>query len=678
MMMLAALTLGMNTMTDEIHKTFRLKQRIVEDLGIANKRKAKGETPFLDTKFHDPHIQKIVNFLVGYYNTHPDATVPEDVFGKMIRAMQNGAPPSIVETKHVAGQQITAKDFEDDINNELMALQGRETISPKLYSTAKKNMVESSLFGYVKAVKHAHIPSAPKFKYSVFKKLWDTVVLEHPSMFPLKNLGDSKVIRPDKVSLIITPSTANKKFNSIKTATATPNGEFIFHEPFCQELLNWGTLKGVQPKGKKYSNNGGQFPPEYAYIEFLIMHEIYHFMYGDFYFKNKYKLKMKLVNYAGDFRTNYDLVKAGYEQIPIGLFSDDLNLDRFKSYSELAAAVKAELDKFPPPPKNKSKGAQSDGEEEGGEGGEGEGENDDPFQPHDSHEHTEDKTADGDSKPADPSEIDAHNEATRDKIEKAEANRVDKEGTGQNAPERPKVKMTGARSSSRVDTGTAAFDWSQQRPAFSWKQIVDKCAKSEVEEEETIARPSRTIISRLHQARAFGSAAIKAGIVEDERNIKLAFIVDRSGSMGHVIDQITAEIHNVMKQHGGDTMYFVPFSNGAKMYQIAFKAGTGFEVDIKTQAKIGPQRTLHDILSNGEFGGTNFDQELVDLTNHLTGQGWNVILSTDSDILYGGNMTNFMKYAQIDHAFTILDSRDTWISVCSKTSAKPDSVTYFG
>jgi hypothetical protein len=50
-----------------------------------------------------------------------------------------------------------------------------------------------------------------------------------------------------------------------------------------------------------------------------------------------------------DFRSNYMLVKSGYEQLPIGLFSDDLNFDRelTSSYPKLIKVLDEELKKLP-------------------------------------------------------------------------------------------------------------------------------------------------------------------------------------------------------------------------------------------------------------------------------------------------------------------------------------------
>ena len=47
----------------------------------------------------------------------------------------------------------------------------------------------------------------------------------------------------------------------------------------------------------------------------------------------------KLQNYLGDYITNYNLVKAGYTQLPIGLFSNDYNFDKFKTMVDMQKAI---------------------------------------------------------------------------------------------------------------------------------------------------------------------------------------------------------------------------------------------------------------------------------------------------------------------------------------------------
>ena len=67
--------------------------------------------------------------------------------------------------------------------------------------------------------------------------------------------------------------------SNINTAAATPKGEFLFNKKFMQELMDFAMVEGLHPKGKKYVSNGGNIPDCYAYIEFLIIHELLHALF---------------------------------------------------------------------------------------------------------------------------------------------------------------------------------------------------------------------------------------------------------------------------------------------------------------------------------------------------------------------------------------------------------------
>jgi hypothetical protein len=136
-------------------------------------------------------------------------------------------------------------------------------------------------------------------------------------------------------------------YRNVDTAAASPSGDFIFSVHFCQKLLDYAHLKELKPMGKKYVSNGGDIPDEYAYIEFLIMHEAFHYAHEDFYYQDIIPdAKNKIINWVGDFRSNYLLVKSGYAQLPMGLYSDEINYDRQKTYRQMYDKVHEEMKKM--------------------------------------------------------------------------------------------------------------------------------------------------------------------------------------------------------------------------------------------------------------------------------------------------------------------------------------------
>lgn len=275
------------------------------------KREA-GEIRFRRTKLTEPHIKEII----------------------LAAAKKTGVSPDDI-LEHVREQIRKVTQF--------------KKYSYLLFDTAAKMVVDQAAFDLVG---HVDRPDLPKFSLPIFYELIDRIQLEHRGQFlPLRAPGELRYITKIKPILIPNPdSKLNARFGSVDTAAATANGEFIFNVPFMQKLINYAYLEGLRPQGAKYECNGGDIPDYYAYIEFLIIHELLHYTYGDFKTGQKYHQYTPLEhNYASDFRSNYMLVKNGYSQLPLGLFSDHINFDRQGSYKEMIELVSNELKKLPKP-----------------------------------------------------------------------------------------------------------------------------------------------------------------------------------------------------------------------------------------------------------------------------------------------------------------------------------------
>lgn len=275
------------------------------------KREA-GEIRFRRTKLTEPHIKEII----------------------LAAAKKTGVSPDDI-LEHVREQVRKVTQF--------------KKYSYLLFDTAAKMVVDQAAFDLVD---HVDRPDLPKLSLPIFYELIDRIQLEHRGQFlPLRAPGELRYITKIKPILIPNPdSKLNARFGSVDTAAATANGEFIFNVPFMQKLINYAYLEGLRPQGAKYECNGGDIPDYYAYIEFLIIHELLHYTYGDFKTGQKYHQYTPLEhNYASDFRSNYMLVKNGYSQLPLGLFSDHINFDRQGSYKEMIELVSNELKKLPKP-----------------------------------------------------------------------------------------------------------------------------------------------------------------------------------------------------------------------------------------------------------------------------------------------------------------------------------------
>jgi hypothetical protein len=313
--------------------------------GFENRTYEKGEIKFKDTKLSDPHIQDVIKVIADKRGIQPQ---------QIIDSIQKGL------------------DKVDDL----------ATKAPILYGTIVKNKVEGELFRLLQDVSDGNaIAGAPTFNKHVFLDLENCIKAEHDQFYPLRSWVKPTrlyntapyVITKQEIEDEIKKATEGGKtisdkkkqeltkkielFRQIGTAAALPSGKFYFNRDFMQALINWAHIVKLKPKGKKYECNGGKIPDSYAYLEFLIMHEFMHYTYDDFYYQKKIKGPLKkngkhgkanptIINWVGDFRSNYILVKSGYEQLPIGLFSDDINRDRQQTYTEMYNLVAAEMAKL--------------------------------------------------------------------------------------------------------------------------------------------------------------------------------------------------------------------------------------------------------------------------------------------------------------------------------------------
>lgn len=281
-------------------------------------RKEKGEVSFRSSTAADQHIRKII------------AKISQD----------SGVPEELID---------------EFLENDIGRLKEVQKYSPFLFDTLLKNAAESAVFTLINRSEHLKNMKWEdvKFDPNIMFKLIKLIQLDHKSWFDKGLRAPRSYKRINSIRPIFVPSNnpEYKKFNSVSTAAATAAGEFIFNVAFMQRLLNYGHAINLEAKGKKYVSQGGTIPDPYSYIEFLVIHELMHYAWGDFAAGKKYKQYHHTAhNWASDFRSNYTLVKNGYTQLPMGLFSDDINLDRPETdrYSKLIKFTNDEMMKLPP------------------------------------------------------------------------------------------------------------------------------------------------------------------------------------------------------------------------------------------------------------------------------------------------------------------------------------------
>lgn len=589
---------------------------------FVNKRNELGETKFSSTKMTDAHIKKISTLI----------------------AKKLG---------------MTEKEVENDIEKKIKEFDDIASKAPILYATIQQNIVENEFFTLFQE-HEIDIKNASKFDKDIFMDIVDHIKLEHDQFFPLRNFVNHKSLHNPNFVFVPSVYERHKQFNDVDTAAATEKGDFIFNVKFMQKLIDFAHLKGVKPKGKKYVSNGGRIPDDYAYIEFLILHELMHFTYSDFHYQKILKADGKIINWVGDFRSNYLLVKSGYEQLPMGLFNDHINYDRQKTYKEMYDIVKAEFDKLNKNQQNKVSGKLgdlSDDHSHGDQGGDpGDGTGSEAI---DDHHGKVERTFNGSGD---------ESKAPSDKR---------KEGK-----ESSQAKDTsGGRGSDGKDT-ISNVDYSKVKPKFNWKTLLNNMVSSASEEvDETYQKPNRRNATGSTVLASTGKSAVKPGEVPSEAKLKICVVVDSSGSMHHAAATIFANLEKLIKSSGAilnKNLVLIKFSNSYHEYELDLKTGK-----YKTLSAGKPNGAEGGSIKNlfSEFLGssTNFTSPLVHELKTYASKNYNILILTDTDILTTGNFEELQSLykAHKKSLFMIFDNENSFVAAIKQMKEVSKNFSYF-
>jgi hypothetical protein len=590
-------------------------EQIIEQLKITAYAAKKGVTPFLTSSLSDSYIIEIINKVAQH------SSVP-------ISELMEKAQQSVSKS-----QQLQAQ-------------------SPLLYSTIAKNAAESAAFQLIQ--KHGiAVDSSPKFRELIFFGLVRQIQAEHPDFWPLRSFVDKKQLVSPVFEFVGGPQDKPDPYK-VDTAAALPSGKFLFNRKFMQALLDFAHIKGIKPKQPKYTNNGGNVPPEYAYIEFLIMHELMHYSHDDFYFQKIIpSANPDIINWVGDFRTNYLLVKSGYEQLPMGLFNDDINYDRQHSYTEMYDLVHGEMEKL-----QKDNGQQMSSalNQQGDDHGPGQ---------------QEGKQAPREvTDQVKPSDINANDKKTDESLDK-DGKSLDrpKDSTQQTAPGSGKG-------------GSHVIDPSSVVPRFNWRTLIDKFIKSAKPlQEETYSKPARRNVSNLSIARQVGAAAIKPGIkTMDILDVSLLFCVDASGSMAGDVAKVMSNALALLRQpmFAKAQVALTRFSGEHTTFKCIPRTDQASVVRSVTDKPAKYETKMSTEFSRAELGGTVFGPALAqDLRTALTHK-YNVLIMSDGDVTSGSNFTNLVELIKSHPAnvFVIFNNRESYMQFRAAANMSTPNITY--
>lgn len=336
-------------MSYSTHLQGLFKKGSLTEVVTNNNKRANSNTLFTKHDLKDAWVQRTLK-LISAHEKRPlseiENEVTENVQSLLGRANRSAAIHGI--NVEMAVEKTLFKYFTHDPS---------DAIQRALDDLAKKGKTPKDAEEITVDFKPLAAKGAPEFDPVIFYSLVRRSKIENPSMFPLRNPFKKKPITSPRIILVPTTAKEDEQWNQVTTAGATAKGEFIFSVPFMQQCMNYSHARGIKPKGSKFESNGGTVPDEYAMIEFLIMHEFYHYTHGDFYRQKTFvdadgeKSNHTVANYTEDFRSNWDLAKAGYEPIPMGLYSKHVNYDVHSTYKDMYMMVKREMERLAQLPK---------------------------------------------------------------------------------------------------------------------------------------------------------------------------------------------------------------------------------------------------------------------------------------------------------------------------------------
>lgn len=604
----------------------------MRELQESNKKAAVGSVA-PRSNLGDPHIQAALDYLV-----------------------KNSSKTKQEVEQHLADKDAEYKDLESK--------------SKILYSAIAANINEQALRTLFREMKMPTPKGCATFDPVTFSQLVRRVKAENPSFFPLRNFVDKKPLASPRIVIVPSADPKDQDFNAIETAAATPQGEFIFNKNCMQDDMNFFYAQGMKAKGKKYKSNGGTFPDEWAPVEFTILHEFFHYTHGDFHYAKVLGGNPKIHNWAQDFRSNHDLIKAGHMPYSEGLYSDFVNYDVYGTYKEMYEAVVKEFEKLNKDQQDKVQKAL------GGEGGDGKGSD------HSQHANEGQKPIPGQGEPT-AKDLEQHSKTASKKPGEAKDGADPKDS--ENAADARNAKKGGR--SAHVKDQHQAVDWKGIRPRFNWKQLLERLIRSADTTEVTYQKVHKRNITSVHLAAQTGAGVVRPGEKEVPAHlVKLCIVVDSSGSMFGSIGKVLAEVNRLLTDGSNGVaknFAFVEFSSQFHMYActVTGKSGTARRIVDASEIKGGgggKAESMADILGRHAGGGTNFDDALVAQLKKFAAMKYNIIVLTDSDIAGGANRESFLELyaAHRQQVYLMLDSRETFLSVAQSMKGASANLTH--
>lgn len=221
---------------------------------------------------------------------------------------------------------------------------------------------------------------------------------------------------------------------------------------------------------------------------------------------------------------------------------------------------------------------------------------------------------------------------------------------------------------------------------FSWQELLRRMLKQASNEMEESYRQinRRKMGSAISQASQTGAAAMSPGNVVKEDSIpKIMFVIDSSGSMGHIIAATNNNIKKIVNSSNTLKNAFFPiirFTGDFEMVLGSFSKNTYTHITSVQAKASGLQPGFSDWFEIHKNAGTVFDITIATRVKESLTKGFNTVLFTDSDILAADNFNNLKPLLTTGPGkmFVVMASKSDYEGMLTQLNVTSHpNITYF-
>lgn len=264
----------------------------------------------------------------------------------------------------------------------------------------------------------------------------------------------------------------------------------------------------------------------------------------------------------------------------------------------------------------------------------------------------------------DPKDLDKHSKEAEKKMSQ--------DGDGTKAP--VKVGDPEGKSTANGNPGSGKASTSTQvERVFSakvnWKTIIRNFVSKSIQtvEDETWRRPSRrSAASADVQIKQVGASAIRpAKEMREFVVMNCAIVIDTSGSMASAVPRVFVELRLLMKepQFANCVMPVLHFNDGpGDKFLVDINKNKSAKVESFNESKPIFNASAQTIFNEFISGGTNL-AGVDNIVQELVSAGYNVLIISDTDVLYGNNrerIVSMMRSKGDVTVYFLADSKESF------------------